>query len=221
MKLDEFEKNFFNQLEVNNKHFDKAYFEGEWRKEKMSYSLDSRRVIEGDNPKNIINYFKPVKAIDVGCGPGSLVALLKENGFDNCDGIDISEDAIADAPLNIKDRLHVGDSTEMKIQDDIYDLVICREVLEHLTIKQIVSTVKEMCRISNKYVYVTTRFHPNPRSIFDFTTEFEVDPTHISCLNIEMLRLIFILNNFKRSKELEQSIDWQNKGRVLVYQKNI
>lgn len=219
MDLKEFENNFFNQKKVDSNHFDKSYFEGEWRKEKMSYSLDSRRSIEGKNPENIVNFLKPKKALDVGCGPGSLVALLDEIGFKECYGIDISNDAISDAPMSVKKRLFVGDSTSMNFKDKSFDLIICREVLEHLTVRQIVNSVNEMCRISSEYVYVTTRFHPNPKSVYDFTTEFEVDPTHITCLNIEMLRLLFVLNGFKREETIEEKIDWQKKRRVLIYKR--
>tara|TARA_E500000178_G_C17002059_1_gene746194 strand:+ start:1219 stop:1887 length:669 start_codon:yes stop_codon:yes gene_type:complete len=219
MKLQEFEHHFFNQKEVSSSEFNKDYFDGEWRKEKMSYNLESRREIEGKNPANIINYFKPTKALDVGCGPGSLVALLQENGFNECHGIDISKEAIESAPTNIRNRLSVGTSTDIKFENNSYDLVICREVLEHLTIRDVFRTVKEMCRISKKYVYVTTRFHPNPLTLFDFTTDFEVDPTHITCLNKDLLRLFFNLNGFKNSIHIEEKIDWLKKGRALVYEK--
>ena len=37
--LTEFEHHFFNQKEVSSSEFNKDYFDGEWRKEKMSYNL--------------------------------------------------------------------------------------------------------------------------------------------------------------------------------------
>ena len=66
---------------------------------------------------------------------------------------------------------------------------------------------------------MTTRFHPNPTSLFDVTTEFDVDPTHITCMNKEMLRLMFVLQGFRRRPDLEARMDWLNKNRVLVYEK--
>ena len=94
-------------------------------------------------------------------------------------------------------------------------------MLEHLTVRQIFKTVAEMCRISSDKVYVTTRFHPSPNHLYDVTTEFDVDPTHISCMNIEMLRLFFVLNGFKREINLEGKIDWMKKGRVLIYRRQV
>jgi hypothetical protein len=85
--------------------------------------------------------------------------------------------------------------------------VICREVLEHLTVLQV------------KQADVTTRFHPTPVSLLDFTTQFDVDPSHITLLNKDMLRLMFVLEGCRSRPDLEARMDWGNKGRVLVLEK--
>ena len=100
-----------------------------------------------------------------------------------------------------------------------YDLVICREVLEHLTVLQVKQTVTNMVRMTSKFIYVTTRFHPNPASLLDFTTQFDVDPSHITLLNKDMLRLMFVLEGCRSRPDLEARMDWGNKGRVLVLEK--
>jgi hypothetical protein len=64
---------------------------------------------------------------------------------------------------------------------------------------------------------VTTRFHAEPDSLLDFTTQFEVDPSHITLLNKEFLRCLFVLEGFRRRQDLEQRLDWADKRRVLVY----
>ena len=103
--------------------------------------------------------------------------------------------------------------------DASYDLVICREVLEHLTVLQVKQTVANMVRLTSKYIYVTTRFHPSPASLLDFTTQFDVDPSHITLLNKDMLRLMFVLEGCRSRPDLEAKMDWGNKGRVLVLEK--
>ena len=57
---------------------------------------------------------------------------------------------------------------------------------------------------------MTTRFHPDPGSLLDFTTQFDVDPS---------LRCLFVLEGFRRRADLEQRMDWGNKNRVLVYER--
>lgn len=217
MTLHEFEDLFFKQSCVDTQKYDEQYFEGDWREKPMSYSLDDRREIEGKNPINIIETLKPCDAVDIGCGPGALISLLAEKGFESCLGVDISQEAKNMAEDSVKQKIHIAPAWATSFEDKKFDLVVCREVLEHLTVRQIFRTVREMCRISKDKVYVTTRFHPNPKSVYDVTTEFDVDPTHISCMNIEMLRLFFVLNGFKRDCDLEQKMDWLDKKRVLVY----
>jgi len=97
--------------------------------------------------------------------------------------------------------------------------VISREVLEHLTVLQVKQAVANMVRLSPKFIYVTTRFHPDPASLLDFTTQFDVDPSHITLLNKDMLRLMFILEGCRSRPDLEARMDWGNKGRVLVLEK--
>ena len=100
-----------------------------------------------------------------------------------------------------------------------YDLVICREVMEHLTVLQVRQTVANIVRMTSRFAYVTTRFHPNPASLLDFTTQFDVDPTHITLLNKDMLRLMFVLEGCQSRPDLEAKMDWAGKGRVLVLEK--
>jgi hypothetical protein len=84
---------------------------------------------------------------------------------------------------------------------------------------QVRETVARICRASSRFVYATTRFHPEPEDLLSFTTQFEVDPTHITLLNKEFLRCLFVLEGFKSRPDLEERMDWGNKGRVLVYER--
>ena len=61
--------------------------------------------------------------------------------------------------------------------------------------------------------------HASPASLLDFTTQFDVDPSHITLLNKDMLRLMFVLEGCKSRPDLEAKMDWGNKGRVLVLEK--
>jgi hypothetical protein len=114
----------------------------------------------------------------------------------------------------------VGQVTDPTLKSaNAYDLVICREVLEHLTVLQVRQAVATMARITSKFIYVTTRFHPSPASLLDFTTQFDVDPSHITLLNKDLLRLLFVLEGCRSRPDLEAKMDWGDKGRVLVLEK--
>jgi 2-polyprenyl-3-methyl-5-hydroxy-6-metoxy-1,4-benzoquinol methylase len=216
--IKDFEKKVFSQKKVSTKYYNSEYFNSKWRKDNSSYHIDERRKIEGKNPLLIKKVFKPKKVLDMGCGPGALLYLLDEIGV-NCYGIDPSVHVKKIAPKKTWKKIKLGSTSKNNEKDKSYDLVICREVFEHLTILEIKKAVSELCRISSKFIYLTTRFHPKPVSIFDTTTEFEVDPTHITCLNQNLLRMMFILEGYKSRPDLEKKMDWLNKKRVLVYEK--
>ena len=58
-----------------------------------------------------------------------------------------------------------------------------------------------------------------PTHLLDVMTSDDLDPTHISMLNQDFLRTLFVLEGFKRRADLEQAMDWRQYGRVLVYER--
>ena len=218
MTISQFESAIFAQTPTPPEHYDTEYFTGDWRAEGNNYSLETRRQIEARNPALIKEVFQPTKVMDLGCGPGALMHLLWELGVD-VDGIDFAQSSKALATPEVRDRIAIGNTYDRLAPANAYDLVICREVLEHLTVFQIKKTVENMVRMTSRYVYCTTRFHPAPASLVDFTTQFDVDPTHITLLNKEFLRLMFVMEGCRSRPDLESRMDWANKGRVLVMEK--
>ena len=107
--------------------------------------LETRRQIEAKNPSLIKDVFQPTRVLDLGCGPGALMHLLRELGVD-VDGIDFNESS-----MTARDAARSGTaspsatSTDASLKpDDAYDLVICREVLEHLTVLEVRKAVANM-----------------------------------------------------------------------------
>lgn len=218
VNLTAFEDLVFNQKVIESEHYDSDYFVSDWRQAGNDYTIETRRKIEGRHPLVVKEVFAPARVLDVGCGPGALLYLLEEVGI-VADGIDFAASTRELAPPSVRDRIMVGPVTDERLPSDAYDLVICREVFEHLTVLQVREAVRNICRVSSRYAYVTTRFHPDPPTLLDVTTQFDVDPSHITLLNKDLLRLFFVLEGFRQRKDLEDRIDWMGKGRVLVYEK--
>jgi SAM-dependent methyltransferase len=217
-QVEAFEETVFAQRPVEPEHYDDEYFTSDWREGDNRYDLESRRRIEDRNPALIKDVFEPARVLDIGCGPGFLMYFLHELGIE-ADGVDFSPASRELAPEAVADRIRIGAVTEEHVPPRAYDLVICREVMEHLTVLQVRRTVAQVCRASSRFVYVTTRFHPDPSGLLDVTTQFEVDPTHITLMTKELLRTLFVLEGFKRREDLERRMDWGNKERVLVYER--
>jgi 2-polyprenyl-3-methyl-5-hydroxy-6-metoxy-1,4-benzoquinol methylase len=219
MTITEFERRILDQKPTASTHYDAEYFTGEWRDAGNNYSLDVRRGIEGKNPALIKDTFQPVKALDLGCGPGALMHLLWELGVD-VEGIDFAESSKRLATPETRDRIAIGTVTDTSLKpDNCAVLVICREVIEHLTVFEVKKAVANMVRMTSKFIYVTTRYHPNPGDLLDFNQKDDLDPTHITLLNKDLLRLMFVLEGCRSRPDLEAKMDWGGKGRVIVVEK--
>lgn len=219
MTISEFEQRVLGQKPTAAAHYDAEYFTGEWRDAGNNYSLETRRKIEDRNPSLINDVFQPRRALDLGCGPGALMHLLWELGVD-VEGIDFAESSKRLATPEVRDRITVGHVSDVTLKPaDAFDLVISREVLEHLTVLEVKQAVANMVRMTSKFIYVTTRFHPNPGDLLDFNQQDDLDPTHITLLNKDLLRLMFVLEGCRSRPDLEAKMDWGGKGRVLVLEK--
>ena len=219
MTITEFEQRVLAQQPTASAHYDSQYFTGEWRDQGNNYNLDTRRTIEARNPVLIKETFQPTRVLDLGCGPGALMHLLWELGVE-VEGIDFAESSRGLATPEVRDRITVGDVADPTLKPaNAFDLVISREVLEHLTVLQVKKAVANMVRMTSRFVYVTTRFHPSPSTLLDFNQQDDLDPTHITLLNKDLLRLMFILEGCRSRPDLEAQMDWGGKGRVLVLEK--
>ena len=68
-------------------------------------------------------------------------------------------------------------------------------------------------------LYLTTRFHPAPKGLLDVTNDFANDPTHITAMNKDFLRVLFLIEGLRSRPDLEERMDWKKFGRVMVFQK--
>ena len=219
MTITEFERRILEQKPTASTHYDADYFTGEWRDAGNNYNLEVRRGIEGSNPALIKDVLEPVRALALGCGPGALMHLLWELGVD-VEGIDFAESSKRLATPEVRDRIAIGSVTDTSLKpDNCVDLVICREVIEHLTVFEVKKAVANMVRMSSRLIYVTTRYHPAPADLLDFNQSDNLDPTHITLLNKDLLRLMFILEGCTSRPDLEARMDWGGKCRVIVVEK--
>ncbi len=85
---------------------------------------------------------KDVNILDLGCGTGQFIFFLKECGFENVTGIDISvtQVELARKMQPIADVRFIEDTIEfLKKRQGKYDVVILNDVIEHLELNYTVS----------------------------------------------------------------------------------
>lgn len=106
------------------------------------------------------------KIIDVGCGTGATLVMLRNLGYFNSIGIDTSQNALETSARLFgfekgKDTLSM-DARNIKFLDNSFDLVFSDGLLEHFENPPL-DIVGELCRISKKWILL---FQPNQTSLF-------------------------------------------------------
>jgi hypothetical protein len=118
----------------------------------------------GSIADELIRSFSPTRVFDAGCAHGFLVEALRDRGVEAW-GRDISEFAISQVRPDIQPCCKVGSLTE-KIEGR-YDLVVCIEVLEHMTEVEGALAIANMTAVTDRIVFSSS---PD-----DFT-----EPTHVN-----------------------------------------
>ncbi|MDA1316789.1 MAG: UMP kinase [bacterium] len=93
----------------------------------------------------------PKNCLDIGCGTGDLVSILRTYGIDAY-GVEISEHALDLADKSVRPFLKYGDIVKLPYENEEFDLVLTFDVLEHLERSKIKKAIDESIRVSRKFV---------------------------------------------------------------------
>jgi len=146
---------------------------------------------------------KNAKILDIGCGNGVVVELLKKEGFTNVVGVDITLEGLKLKSPNVHYRKqnlynfqpdlnnYVESSiTETPFKDDEFDFTFSVDMLEHLPPEEVSKAIKEIYRITKKETYHCIATFEDNRKGFQF---------HLSVHPIEWWRKEFEKYNDKNT----------------------
>jgi GT2 family glycosyltransferase len=103
----------------------------------------------------IVRGIRPTTVMDAGCAMGFLVEMLREHRVEAF-GRDISAYAIEHVHPDIRDYCEAGSITDPFPQT--YDLIVCIEVLEHMTTPEARQAVENMCQYTDDILFSSTPF---------------------------------------------------------------
>ena len=125
------------------------YIEGRWEKV-------AKKLIEHYQLKN------DAKILDIGCGKGYLLFdLMKLLPDLKLYGLDVSEYAVKNSKEEIKEKITVGNATNLPFKDDYFDLVISINTLHCLEAQDLYKALKEMERVGKKDKYLCVESYRN------------------------------------------------------------
>lgn len=120
--------------------------------------------------------------LDVGCGTGKLLELLRETGFD-VTGVEYAEKGVEicqEKDLNVRQ----GDIRDLQFKDDSFDTVISQHVLEHIDAD--VHAMSELCRVAKQRVVCLVPGKDTLGSGVDDTEERRYDEDELDRLTEEL-----------------------------------
>jgi SAM-dependent methyltransferase len=208
------------QESVNQDYYS-DFFQGKripWFYQEMNES--TRREIEGKHPSIIKDIVGDGKVLDVGTGRGWLVGFLRELGVEAY-GIDYSEYAIDNVFEKAKPFVKMANSQSIPYENGTFDMVIARELLEHLTVEEAINTISEMSRVckSSGLLYFTIWLNFSDSANSNVLCRDSRDPSHVTFMPRGFWTKL-ISSNFPYlapNYDIEAKLDWMNKGRVFVY----
>ncbi|MFQ5595461.1 MAG: class I SAM-dependent methyltransferase, partial [Anaerolineae bacterium] len=140
--------------------------------------------------KLYLEYFKDCRhVLDIGCGRGEFVVLLREHGID-ARGVDIDAEMVAHChakglPVEHADAL----SYLSALEDGSLDGVFMAQVVEHLTPADLIALLR-LCRQKLAPDGVLVAETINPTCVYAFVQYYLMDPTHVQPLHPETLRFM-------------------------------
>ena len=142
-----------------------------------------------------------IEALDLGCGRGEWLELLKENGV-SAEGIDLDDDMLSACKVKGL-KVATGDAVAylQSLPNNSRSLISGFHIAEHLSLDDLKIVVEESLRVLKPAGLLILEV-PNTENLVVGTSSFYLDPTHQRPLPSQLLTFLTDYFGFARSKLL-------------------
>ena len=121
---------------------------------------------------------KSGRILDIGCGTGSFIQAMRDAGYTNIEGVDLSPEQVKMADEFGVPGVHLGAAEDFLSKADVkYDVITAIDLIEHLTKDELVDflrMVHDALQVGGKVLFRTPNMDAPQASVFafaDFTHE--------------------------------------------------
>lgn len=195
---------------ISGKKFDKKYFAS------GTYKNYEKILAQWVKPmaKRIYQILKDkpsAKILDVGCSFGNLLAELQDKYHFSVTGLEISSYAIQRAHHSIRKKIKKGNILKLPFKKNNFDLVVCFDVIPHLTLKETKKAIKNLINVSRGYIFFSSVYC---HSIYA-SQKHNPDSLRLTTLSIKDYINLFSKNGVKFIRKFYG----ENGGDILVFKK--
>jgi len=152
---------------------------------------------------------------DMGCGSGSLIDLLKEKGYTNLKGLDLSQEQVKVAHQMGVNEVQEGDAIEyLKSFSGKFDVIVGTDIIEHFTkdeLVELLKLIKDKLSPGGKAIFRT----PNLDSLFS-SVFANGDFTHENYLNASSAQQVMLAVGFQSATVHSSDVSVQNPLKELL-----
>lgn len=166
---------------VDNRALDKFYLEFENQFRGDQKTIRQRSIFYAELLKRQKIRYSIYPILDVGCGRGEFLEILKEYGFSSS-GIDMNKDMVKEAKRKGLDASYSDAVTHLKKGGfRKYGAITGFHIIEHIPFEELITMFRAAYRSLHKNGIVVFET-PNPENISVGSCNFYIDPSHLNPL---------------------------------------